>query len=145
MRAAEYFANARDPKTLTVRQVMEDAVYTVSPQTKGTRIAEILTEGNFGSVPVVEQDRTLVGLVSEFDLLRLMDQGKDLRQLTASEIMIRDVVTATEQMLLPDIVKLLQKHHLIRVPVVDNKKLVGMVARRDVVFGYVKATAYYWP
>ena len=145
MRAAEYFYNASDPKTLTARQVMEDAVFTVSPDTKGTRIAEILTEGSFGSVPVVDEDRTLVGLVSEFDLLRVMDQGKDLRQVTASEMMTRDVVTATEQTLVPDVVKLLQKHHLIRVPVVENKKLVGVVARCDVVFGYVKATANYWP
>jgi CBS domain-containing protein len=145
MRAAEYLCNACDPKTLTVRQVMEDAVFTVSPETKGTRIAEILTEGNFGSVPVVDEDRTLVGLVSEFDLLRVMDQGENLRQVTASEMMTRDVVTATEQTPVPDVVKLLQKHHLIRVPVVENKKLVGMVARRDVVFGYVKATANYWP
>jgi CBS domain-containing protein len=145
MRAAEYFANARDPKTLTVRQVMQDAVFTVSPQAKGSMVAEILTERNFGSIPVVEHDGTLVGLVSEFDLLRIMDQGKDLRQVTASEIMTRDVVTATEQMPVPELVKLLQERHLIRVPVVKDKKLVGIVARRDVVFGYVKATAYYWP
>jgi CBS domain-containing protein len=145
MRAAEYFANARDPKTLTVRQVMQDAVFTVSPQTKGSMVAEMLTERNFGSLPVVDHDGTLVGLVSEFDLLRIMDQGKDLRQVTASEIMTRDVVTATEQMPVPELVKLLQERHLIRVPVVKDKKLVGIVARRDVVFGYVKATAYYWP
>jgi CBS domain-containing protein len=145
MRAAEYWCNACDPKTLTVRQVMEDAVFTVSPETKGTRIAEILTEGNFGSVPVVDEDRTLVGLVTEFDLLRVMEQGENLRQVTASEMMTRDVVTATEQTPVPDVVKLLQKYHLIRVPVVENKKLVGMVARRDVVFGYAKAMANYWP
>jgi len=145
MRAAEYFANARDPKTLTVRQVMEDAVYTVSPQTKGSMVAEMLTERNFGSLPVVDHEGTLVGLVSEFDLLRIMDQGKDLRQVTVSEIMTRDVVTATEQMPVPELVKLLQERHLIRVPVVNDKNLVGIVARRDVVFGYVKATAYYWP
>src|SRR5262245_52599212 len=145
MRRAEYFANKHDPKTLTVQQVMEDAVFTVSPETKGIVIAEILTERNFGSVPVVAQDRTLVGLVTEFDLLRIMDQGKDLSHVTASEIMTRDVVTATEQMLVPDVAKLLQERHLIRVPVVNNKKLVGIVARRDVLFGYVKATANYWP
>jgi CBS domain-containing protein len=144
MRAAEYFVTRHDPKTLTVRQVMEDAVWTVSPQTKGAKIAEILTERNFGSVPVVEPDRTLVGLVSEFDLLRIMEEGKDLRHVAASEIMTRDVVTVTEQMPVPELVKLLQERHLIRVPVVQDKMLVGMVARRDVVFGYVKATAYYW-
>jgi CBS domain-containing protein len=145
MRAAEYFANARDPKTLTVRQVMEDALFTVSPQTKGITIAEIMTERNFGSVPVVAEDRTLLGLVSEFDLLRVMDEGKDLRQLTAKDIMTHDVVTVTEEMLVKDVVHLLQERHLIRVPVVKGKSLVGIVARRDAVFGYVKATAKYWP
>jgi len=82
MRRAEYFANARDPKTMTVGQVMEDAVFTVSPDTKGITIAEIMTERNFGTVPVVTEDLTLVGLVSEFDLLRVIDEGKDLRQVT---------------------------------------------------------------
>jgi CBS domain-containing protein len=145
MRRAEYFANARDPKTLTVQQVMEDTVFTVSPQTKGITIAEIMTERNFGSVPVVAEDRTLLGLVSEFDLLRVMDEGKDLRQLMAKDFMTHDVVTATEEMLVKDLVPLLQARHLIRVPVVRGKSLVGIVARRDAVFGYVKATAKYWP
>ncbi|MBI4003264.1 MAG: CBS domain-containing protein [Nitrospira defluvii] len=43
---------------------MEDAVFTVSPQAKGAAIVDILAEQNVGSVPVVEEDRTLVGLVS---------------------------------------------------------------------------------
>ena len=145
MRKAAYFTRTREPQTLTVRQVMEDAVFTVSPQAKGSVIADLLAERNFGSVPVVEEDRTLVGLVSEFDLLRVMDEGKDLGQLAATDIMTRDVVTVTEEMPVKDVVHLLQEQHLIRVPVVKGKTLVGVVARRDIVFGYVRATANYWP
>ncbi len=96
MRKAAYFTRTRDPKTLTVRDVMGDAVFTVSPQAKSSAIADILAERNVGSDPVVEEDRTLVGLVSEFDLLRVMDDGKDLGQLAATDIMTRDVVTVTE-------------------------------------------------
>lgn len=144
MRAAEHFVNTHDPKTLTVRQVMEDAVYTVSPDTKGIAIAEIMTDRNFGAVPVVEKDFTLVGLVSEFDLLRVMEEGKDLRQITAEEIMTRNVVTVTEETLVTDLTRLLQERHLIRAPVVRGRILVGIASRRDVVFGYVKATAKYW-
>jgi CBS domain-containing protein len=106
MRAAEHFVKVRDPKTLTVRQVMEDDVYTASPDTKGIAIAETMTDQNFGAVPVVEKDFTLVGLVSEFDLLRVMEEGKDLRQITAEEIMTRNVVTATEEMLVKDLIHL---------------------------------------
>lgn len=145
MRKAAYFTSTRDPQTLTVRQVMEDAVCTVSPQAKGSAIAHIVGERHVGSVPVVEEDRTLVGLVSEFDLLRVMDEGQDLGQLAATDIMTRDVVTVTEEMLVKDVVHLLQERHLIRVPVIKGKALVGMVARQDIVFGYVRATASYGP
>jgi CBS domain-containing protein len=144
MRAAEHFVNARDPKTLTVRQVMEDAVYTASPDTKAIGIAEMMTDRNFGAVPVVEKDFTLIGLVSEFDLLRVIEEGKDLRQITAEEVMTRNVVTVTEEMLVKDLIHLLQERHLIRAPVVRGKTLVGIASRRDAVFGYVKATAKYW-
>jgi CBS domain-containing protein len=144
MRAAEHFVNARDPKTLTVRQIMEDAVYTASPDTKAIAIAEMMTDRNFGAVPVVEKDFTLVGLVSEFDLLRVIEEGKDLRQITAEEMMTRNVVTATEETLVKDLIHLFQERHLIRAPVVRGKTLVGIASRRDAVFGYVKATAKYW-
>jgi CBS domain-containing protein len=145
MRKTAYFTSAHDLKTLTVRDVMEDAVFTVSPQTKGFTIANLLAERDVGSVPVVDEDRTLVGLVGEFDLLRVMDEGKDLGELEATDIMTRDVVTITEGMLVKDVVHLLQERHLIRVSVVKGEALVGMVARRDIVFGCVRATAIYWP
>ncbi|OGW65888.1 MAG: hypothetical protein A3H49_07535, partial [Nitrospirae bacterium RIFCSPLOWO2_02_FULL_62_14] len=108
-------------------------------------VAEIMAERNFGSVPVVKEDRTLVGLISEFDLLRVIDQEKDLSKVTAADIMTQDIVTVTEDTLVKDLVHLLQERHLIRVPVVKGKTLVGVVARRDALFGYVRATATYWP
>ena len=145
MRKTAHFTSAHDPKTLTVRDVMEDAVVTVSPQAKGYTIARLMADGDVGSVPVVEEDLTLVGLVGEFDLLRVMDEGKDLGELTATDMMTRDVVTVTEEMLVTDVVHLLQSRHLIRVPVVNGNILIGIIARRDIVFAYVRATAIYWP
>jgi CBS domain-containing protein len=149
MRRTEYLAKACDPKTLTAGQLMEDAVITCGPGSTGMTIAQLLSERNVGSVPVVEEDRTLVGLVSEFDLLKAMSkamqEGKDLRAVTAADIMVRDVVTVRESTSVVDLVALLQERHLIRVPVVRDKILVGIVARRDIVYAYVKALAYYWP
>lgn len=136
---------ACDPQSLTVQQLMEDAVFTVSPKTTGLTIAQILSDRNFGSVPVVEEDRTLLGLVSEFELLRAMEENRDLRSVTAADIMSTKVVTVTETMPVKDLMHVLQEHHLVRVPVVRGNKLVGVVARRDIVFGYVQALAKYWP
>lgn len=100
-----------------------------------------MTKRNFGAVPIAEHDSTLVGVVSEFDLLRVIDEGRDFRQVTAEQMMTRNVVTVTEEMLVKDLIKLLQERHLIRTPVLRGKTLVGIVSRRDAVFGYVKATA----
>jgi CBS domain-containing protein len=103
-----------------------------------------MTERNFGSVPVVIEDSVLVGLVSEFDLLRAIEDGKDLHLVKAEEMMTRNVATVTEEMLVKDLIHLLQERHFIRVPVVRGNALVGIVSRQDVVFGYLKATAKNW-
>lgn len=145
MRATEYFARGCNPSTLVVRQIMEDAVVTTSPTSNAMAVAEVLSEHSFGSVPVVEKDGTLRGLVTEFDLLKAVEQGKDLREVSVSDIMTKEVVTTTEDTPIMDLIHLLQERHLIRVPVVKEKKLIGMVARRDVVFAYVKSRAIYWP
>ena len=145
MRATEFMVKACDPRSLTAHSLMQDALYTVGPTSTGARIADILSEHGFGSVPVIEDDRRLIGIVSEFDLLRAMQEEKDLRDVRAAEVMTRDVVTVHEDMPLMDLVQLLQDRHLIRVPVVRERTLIGIVARRDILFGYVKATSNHWP
>jgi len=147
MRRAEYMAKACDPKALLVHQIMEDAVFTCSPKTTGIAVAQLLTERNFGSVPVVDEKRTLLGLISEFDLLKAMTKGQGLAKLTTQDIMTpeEELVTVTEDTPIMDLTKILQESHLIRVPVVKGKTLVGIVARRDIVFGYVRAVSSYWP
>ncbi len=75
---------------------------------------------------------------------QVIEEGKDLRQVTAQEVMTKDVVTVTEDLLVKDLIYLLQSQHLIRAPVVRGATLVGIASRRDAVFGYVKATSKYW-
>ena len=106
-------------------------------------ISRLMTQRNFGSLPVVEEDRTLVGLVSEYDLLQAMIEGRDLRKIMAIEMMSTHPVTATEDMKLEEVANLFQDRYITRVPVVRNGKLVGVLARRDLLFGYTKASQYW--
>jgi CBS domain-containing protein len=92
---------------------------------------------------VVEEDRTLVGLISEYDLLQAMIEGRDLRKVMAVEMMSTYPVTATEDMKLEEVANLFQDRYITRVPVVRNGKLVGILARRDLLFGYTKASEYW--
>jgi CBS domain-containing protein len=143
MRQTEFLGAACDPKTLTVGQLMQDAVFTCGTRADALSISRMMTQRNFGSLPVVEEDRTLVGLVSEYDLLQAMIDGRDLRKIMAVEIMSSNPVTATENMNLEQVANLFQDRYITRVPVVRNGKLVGILARRDLLFGYAKASQYW--
>jgi CBS domain-containing protein len=143
MRQTDFFMKAGDPKTLTVEQLMQDAVTRCTPRTDASTIAHMMTHRNFGSLPVVEEDGTLVGIVTEYDLLQAMLDGRDLRKILATEIMSAHPVTVTEDQTLAQVADLFQDRYLTRVPVVRNNKLVGILARRDLLYGYMKASQYW--
>lgn len=143
MRQTEFFLKACDPKTLTVGQLMQDAVTRCTSRTDALTIAHMMTHRNFGSLPVVEEDGTLVGVVTEYDLLQAMIEGRDLRKVLVAEVMSAHPVSVTEEQTLVQVADLFQDRYLTRVPVVRNGKLVGIVARRDLLFGYLK-TSQYW-
>ncbi len=142
MRQTECFMKGCDPKTLTVGQLMQDAVTRCTSRTDALTIAHMMTHRNFGSLPVVEEDGMLVGIVTDYDLLQAMIDGRDLCKILATEIMSPYPVTVTEDQTLAHVADLLQDRYLTRVPVVRNKKLVGILARRDLLFGYTKASQY---
>ena len=143
MRQTEFSLSACDPKTLTVGQLMQDAVTTCTPRTDGSTLASLMTRRNFGSLPVIDSDGTLVGIVTEYDLLQAMIEGRDLRKILATEIMSAHPVSVTEDQTLVQVADLFQDRYITRVPVVRNKKLVGILARRDLLFGYLKASKYW--
>jgi CBS domain-containing protein len=143
MRRTDLLTQASDPNQLTVAQLMEDAVFSCTTRTDALTISRLMTKHNFGSLPVVEDDGTVVGIVSEYDLLQAMIEGRDLRKIKAVEIMSTHPLTATESMRLADVANLFQDRYLTRLPVVRDNKLVGIVARRDLLHGYMKASEYF--
>ena len=132
---------------------MTTDVVTVSPETSVIDIAKLLLENRISGVPVVEGD-SIVGVVSEGDLVHrseigTADRGESwwLRLFTsgspeefikthgiyARDIMTPDVVTVTEDTPISEIADLFDSHHIKRVPVVRDSKLVGIVSRANLV------------
>lgn len=145
MRRSEYLTEKRDFHKFTASLLMEEDVKFCRPSDSARHVASQLTKFNFGSLPVVEDGGKLLGLISEFDLLDVLTKSRNLKEIRAEEIMSRDVKVVQEDTPVDEIVRLLEGEHLIRVPVVKEGKLVGIVARRDILFGYIKSTAEYWP
>lgn len=123
--------------SMTVSQVMEKEVQFVRMKTKGDVIASLLIEG-FGAVPVVDNGRQLAGIVSEHDLLAAVDDGHQLRAVSAKDIMTSNPYSVRSETTLGTLVHVLRASDLVRVPVVNKKdKLIGIIARRDVLRTYL--------
>ncbi|TKB94328.1 MAG: CBS domain-containing protein [Nitrospira sp.] len=124
---------------MMVKQVMQKQVQAAHLKTKGDVIASLMIEG-FGAVPVVDAEDRLLGIVSEHDLLGALDDGKKLGAVTASDIMTCNPYSIHPEAMLPTLIHVLRASDLIRVPVVDaDDKLVGVIARRDVLRAYLAA------
>jgi CBS domain-containing protein len=140
MRRVDYMLGGEDFKKMSAAHFMQTDVYYYPKNATGDKLATAITMGGFGSVPIVDKGKRLVGIVSEFDLLKAITSGRELEKVTAEEIMTVSPICVTEETLSEEIIQLLQEKHLIRVPVVDRGgTLVGVVARRDILQGYLKS------
>ena len=129
--------SGKDFATLTVKDVMNKQVQFAHLKTKGDAMASLMIEG-LGAVPVVNGGQRLAGIVSEHDLLAAIDDGHELSRVTAADIMTGNPYSVRLETTLGTLVHVLRASDLVRVPVVDaNNKLVGIIARRDLLRTYV--------
>lgn len=140
------------PADLPVAKVMTHDVTAVAPETSARRVVELLLGKLFKAVPVIDESRRVVGIISNDDLLREAGmparlgvgerlEADDLREFleqislekTAGQIMTAPVVTCQEDEALGHAVRRMLEHELKRLPVVDSQGwLVGMLSRLDI-------------
>jgi len=113
-------------------EVMKTSVITASRGTNANILMRQLLTGQFSGLPVVEEDGEVVGIVSEFDILKAYLEGKDLSLLKAEEIMSTPALCVTEEAPLLHVLKMMVEHRIIRLPVVRNRRLVGMISRPNI-------------
>ena len=125
---------------LTVSTLMERTIRSEATDASAELVASLLMEG-FGSVPIVNRENQLLGIVSEFDLLNTIRQGNSLARITAGDIMTTSPISVTPDTDVSTAIQVLHTNHLIRVPVVDSVgNLVGIIARRDILRGYLQTS-----
>ena len=142
---------------MQAQDVMTTRVVAVAPDTPVTEIAKLLLERQISAVPVVSDDRRLLGIVSEGDLTHGLGQEGAKRSWwldllaspqakaeaylkshgrLASDLMTREVVSVTPDTPLPEIARLLEARRIKRVPVLRDGELVGIVSRADLLRGF---------
>ena len=97
-----------------------------------------LLSGMYSGLPVVDDKGKVVGVVSEFDLLKAIRDGKALEQVKAEDIMSKNPICVSENTPVEEVIDLMMKHNIIRVPVVRNDNLVGVISRCDILSSIVE-------
>jgi CBS domain-containing protein len=130
--------------------VMTTGAATVRPDASLAEAARILTEHRISGLPVVAADGTLVGIVTEQDFLR-QDDGKRprwfnvltetggqaaaraLQEKRVQDVMTRSAVSVGVETPVGELVALMERHGVKRLPVVENGKVIGIVSRANLV------------
>jgi CBS domain-containing protein len=114
-----------------ISEVMSSDVQTISPDATIEEAAQEMRDGDFGLVPVAE-DEELLGVITDRDIaIRAVAEGKDPSTLVR-EIMSEEVVWASEDDTVEDAARIMSDHQIRRLPVVDAEQhLVGIVSLGD--------------
>lgn len=114
------------------KTLMKTKLITVNQNSSIYEAVRLLVKKNITGLPVVDDAGMLVGIVSEKDMLRLLDNIED-KSGSVRDFMTQDVVCFNEDDSLIDIVESFIANHFRRVPIVRSNKLIGIISRRDIV------------
>ncbi len=146
---------------MKVKDVMTSRVITIGPEATVRDAAQLMLDKGISGLPVVDAGGDLVGIVTEGDFLRRAEIGTGKKRSLWQDILlgpgrlaeeyvqshgrhIKDVMTpkpytTAQDASLEDVVALMEKRAIKRVPVVENGKIVGILSRSNLIRALISA------
>jgi CBS domain-containing protein len=140
---------------MKAKDVMTHSVVTIAPDAPIRKAIASMIEHRISGLPVVDGDVGLVGILTEGDLMHRAETGTEAPRRRwlelllgpgsaadeyarahgrhVCDVMSTDVVTVERETPLADVVRLMEEHSIKRVPVVDGKRLVGIISRANLI------------
>jgi len=115
-----------------VRNIMTTNVVTVHQRATAECAIRTLLEHDISGAPVVDDNDQLVGIITEFQLLEAI-YTPEVKQHFVHDLMTKTVFTVEEHTSLVDVTDKLVFLRIRRIPVVCGRRVVGIVARRDLI------------
>lgn len=149
---------------MKVKEIMTKDVTSVSPDMNAKEALGLLLKMRISGLPVIDDKGELKGMFTEKDILKNIlpsyidkignfvyeenskstkKKFEELRNLKVSQLMRKEVITVGEETALCEVAHIMLIHNARRIPVLDKeKKVVGIVAREDIVRAYVKEVGW---
>ncbi len=121
---------------MTIRRKMSHKPITISPDKTVLDALDVMKKNSIRHLPVVD-GKKFVGFVSEFDLreVRLLPMSEDIM---VRDVMVKDPVTISPEESLEDAARLIFKHKIGGLPVLENGKLVGVLTSKDILAAFIE-------
>ena len=134
MKAIEYLVKLMRSQEgeWTVKDLMTKEVVTIEPEATVHDAVEKMRSHRIHGI-IVAKGGKLVGVVSGYDILLLMARGEHGKSVKVEEIMTTELITANPEDDIIDALELMLTNHIMRLPVLDNCKLVGIITTTDLV------------
>jgi CBS domain-containing protein len=116
------------------RDVMTPDPACCTPETTLDEVAKLMVQNDCGEIPVIDLSDQVVGVVTDRDIVcRVVAEGKNPMAYTAETCMSEPVVTVPASAPLADVISIMERHQIRRVPVVDDQgACAGIIAQADV-------------
>ncbi|MBE9105929.1 chloride channel protein [Nostoc cf. edaphicum LEGE 07299] len=123
---------------LTAKDVMQERVETLDAEMSLEEAMQAFARSHHRGFPVVE-DSKLVGIVTQSDLLKIREStNHTLRDRNLADIFLKEIMTSVPMTVSPihtlsNVLYLLDRYQISRLPVVDRRKLIGIITRADII------------
>ena len=152
--------NTEQPQKIFVKDIMSKDVMTASPEMSLLDVAKVIAEHGFNGLPVVDKEKHVLGIITEYDLiekasqvtigtlrkvlddvykskdtnLRFKEKSDEIYPLRVADIMTKDPITISPDATFEEVVQLFRTNQKINpLPVIDkDRKLIGIVSRTDI-------------
>ena len=116
----------------SVRDAMTEDPRSIGASASVVEAARLMREEHIGSLPITD-DEQLVGMITDRDITtRVVAEAADPMKTSVGDVYSRDLVTVEPDRDLDEVLQLMARHQVRRLPVVENGRLVGIVAQADI-------------
>jgi len=117
----------------TAKDIMHEGVRWI-PQTETLdRVAQVMREENVGALPISDQNDRMCGIVTDRDIIvKCVAHGQDPSAVTAGELAEGTPRWIDANAPVSEVLREMRDHRIRRLPVIQNKQLVGMISEADI-------------
>jgi CBS domain-containing protein len=116
----------------SVRDAMTENPRSIGSSASVVEAARLMREGHIGSLPITDDDQ-LVGMITDRDITtRVVAEAADPQTTSVGDVYSRDLISVEPDKDLEEALQLMARHQVRRLPVVENGRLVGIVAQADI-------------